>query len=72
MGCCIQLVSISSPSSEGGGISAYERYEEGVDKVSISSPSSEGGGRTKPQNGAFSTTMFPLVLLQAKVVGPYR
>ena len=37
-------VSISSPSSEGGGRIFYE-WVEGSSPVSISSPSSEGGGR---------------------------
>ena len=36
-------VSISSPSSEGGGVS-FMTYLQGYDNVSISSPSSEGGG----------------------------
>jgi hypothetical protein len=40
-----KIVSISSPSSEGGGIDA--KLEFVVSIVSISSPSSEGGGQWK-------------------------
>ena len=40
----VYLVSISSPSSEGGGNIIIEAFE--ADQVSISSPSSEGGGET--------------------------
>ena len=41
------------------------------EKVSISSPSSEGGGISYLDREKLASYKFPLVLLQAKVVG-YR
>ena len=59
-------VSISSPSSEGGGNFSTDSF--GDLSVSISSPSSEGGGNYEViRSDDFDK--FPLVLLQAKVVG---
>ena len=64
-------VSISSPSSEGGGkVKKITLYSVKSCRVSISSPSSEGGGHSG--GVGFDVAMiplFPLVLLQAKVVG---
>ena len=61
-----RIVSISSPSSEGGGVKGFNTSTHAL-FVSISSPSSEGGGTDSFLCRAI--TMFPLVLLQAKVVG---
>ena len=68
-----QHVSISSPSSEGGGLGGWplpstnEEFEKRM--VSISSPSSEGGGVGGSVGSSEGISLFPLVLLQAKVVG---
>ena len=62
-----QKVSISSPSSEGGGRTHNFKHSSNWN-VSISSPSSEGGG-TFIKLIKENTVKFPLVLLQAKVVG---
>ena len=64
-------VSISSPSSEGGGLSSVLGLVVPA-SVSISSPSSEGGGKFISYD-LISKAMawFPLVLLQAKVVGKF-
>ena len=64
----VSLVSISSPSSEGGGSFYVGHMKKLGMLVSISSPSSEGGG--PPRGGEMDKERkFPLVLLQAKVVG---
>ena len=67
---CIQqyLVSISSPSSEGGGLIEINPGNAILIRVSISSPSSEGGGHYADMAEKLGIE-FPLVLLQAKVVG---
>ena len=44
MGRTFRNVSISSPSSEGGGNDLKQTVIESAHMVSISSPSSEGGG----------------------------
>ena len=61
-------VSISSPSNEGGGNLRSWLREDCPKKFSISSPSNEGGGRAG-QLMCRKVSVFPLVLLQTKVVG---
>ena len=46
--------------------------KENAKPVSISSPSSEGGGESATQQHWESIERFPLVLLQAKVVGTWK
>ena len=62
------VVSISSPSSEGGGMKRLASNMV-ASMVSISSPSSEGGGWWNFAYMPPAPFWFPLVLLQAKVVG---
>ena len=62
-------VSISSPSSEGGGCFLSLLGSCWATEVSISSPSSEGGGPCTNFLEGRVVKKFPLVLLQAKVVG---
>ena len=64
------MVSISSPSSEGGGLAQLSCVStQKKIYVSISSPSSEGGGVFLSVVNFILSRSFPLVLLQAKVVG---
>ena len=62
-------VSISSPSNEGGGQNTRSFADLSQEFVSISSPSNEGGGRRCKNLKTQTQSLFPLVLLQTKVVG---
>ena len=64
-----RIVSINSPSGEGGGVNDFGRkFSYVCSIVSINSPSGEGGGFGKLSISKNSEE-FPLILLQAKAGG---